>query len=534
MCIQVPISYNLYSLNENREKAYTGLNKDFIDYIVLINALIRLEPNGRNNHELISYFKKEYKGNKNQLRMIDEFNERYTPDTVLWWYTRDSFFYKILNRTLCLTQNYFDLLLLFRSYLKDIYEQLKQNQCQSAIRVYFSQGMWGNEITFLQDPKTQYISMKSFLWANTSRDKTLNSINKSFINDGQKQVLFIIDADPTIGRTRPFANISQISHSIDEGEVLFMVGCIFRIHSVIEEGDIISVQIKLCAQNADDIQDIYGSMCKIHNDQNNDDQISLQKFADILYRMGNYNCAETIYTYALHNSSSNDSLRSEINFSLGLVEKERRSFDSSLKFYQKALDIEKGKKRPDYNMIGKLYACMGEVHQLEKKHHDAIKSFKKAIETYEKNHVENYSYLADFYYNIGSIHKQIHDYVKALEFYRKALELGEQHLSSNPLNIAKAHSSLGTIYYLLNQYDQALMHHQNSLAIKCSITPIEQDSIAKSYINIAAVYKAKNNLNEASIYYRKASAINQNMLPIQPSDRIEIDDEIRSISDRMR
>jgi hypothetical protein len=52
--------------------------------------------------------------------MIDEFEMDYSSENALWWYSRDSFLYGMLNKALR-TQD-IDTLFLFRFFIRDIYE----------------------------------------------------------------------------------------------------------------------------------------------------------------------------------------------------------------------------------------------------------------------------------------------------------------------------------------------------------------------------------------------------------------------------
>jgi tetratricopeptide (TPR) repeat protein len=532
--IEEPISYNIYAINENQEQATIALNNNFIHSLVLTNALLRFESNPKDKQELISLCKKEYKGNKNQLDLINEFNDKYMPDQALWWYTRESFFYRMLNNTLRAVQNNIELWLLLRPYISNIYEQLRQHQCKSPIRVYYSQIMSHNEIKYLEHSRTRYLSINSFLLTNINRDKVLNSLNNLDISNGEYPVLFIIDADPNVGTTKSFADISKVSNFIDEGEILFMIGSIFRLIEVKRDGKILTVQMQLCGDNDHDLEHIYESMKKIHEDQNENNKINFRTFGDILHRMGKYDLAEKIYHRLLAELPSNDSSRSDVYRALGEIAMNKHDYDSSLELYHKSLEITKRTNSTDFITIGSLYNCIGEIHLLKKNDKQALESFKKAIKLYQTKHVENHPYMVDFHHNIASIYKRQKKYNEALECYQKALRISDEYSFSNRLSIAKSHYGIGNTYYLLNQYDLAMEHHQLSLAIKLNILHPQDYSIAKSYRNIGGVYKMMGNLKQALSYYQKAAIISHHILPSQHPDVIEIDNEIENFLTKLK
>ncbi len=91
------------------------------------------KSNETDKQQLIALYKKNYQDSERNLRIVNEFEQKYTSDKALWWYTRESFLYRMLNKALRV-QN-IDLLFLFRFVIGDTWQQLKQNQCQSSVRV---------------------------------------------------------------------------------------------------------------------------------------------------------------------------------------------------------------------------------------------------------------------------------------------------------------------------------------------------------------------------------------------------------------
>lgn len=60
----------------------------------------------------------------NQIQLIDEFEREYQPDKAIWWYTRNSFIYKMVNMALR-TMNIV-IIWKFRFFIQDLYHQLKK------------------------------------------------------------------------------------------------------------------------------------------------------------------------------------------------------------------------------------------------------------------------------------------------------------------------------------------------------------------------------------------------------------------------
>ena len=105
-----------------------------------------------------------------ELVFVREFEKDYRSDKALWWYTRDSFLYRMLNKALRV-QN-IDLLFLLRFVIGDIYQQLKQV-------------MSIDELNTLRQSIDNLISINSFF---------STSLNSSEITSDLCRVLFVIDA----------------------------------------------------------------------------------------------------------------------------------------------------------------------------------------------------------------------------------------------------------------------------------------------------------------------------------------------------
>ncbi|CAF4231612.1 unnamed protein product, partial [Adineta steineri] len=83
-----PLLINIFSTSENAGKSTTGLNGQFVYNQLLIDCLLRMRPSTeQDKNELISICTREYQGNSSFLNQLQEFQNDYSPDKVLWWYT---------------------------------------------------------------------------------------------------------------------------------------------------------------------------------------------------------------------------------------------------------------------------------------------------------------------------------------------------------------------------------------------------------------------------------------------------------------
>ena len=67
-----------------------------------------------------------------------------------------------------------------------------------------------------------------------SIQQAITFLKRSEITGDLCRVLFVIDADPQVVKSKPFADISSLSEFNNECEVLFMIGSIFRLIQIEE------------------------------------------------------------------------------------------------------------------------------------------------------------------------------------------------------------------------------------------------------------------------------------------------------------
>lgn len=219
------LSINVFNPACEKEKSTTGLNGDFVHSQLLTACLLSMMPQVTDKDELIRLSKEFYQGNAGELSIIHEFEKDYVPDRALWWYTRESFLYRLLNKALRIRD--IDLLYLFRFFIHDIHEQLKQLQYPDPIRVFRGQLMSNDELQTLKSSIGQFISMNSFLSTSVDRRLALSFLSSSPASGDLQRVLFEIDLDPALPGVKPFADISSGSFFTNEKEVLIMLGSAF-------------------------------------------------------------------------------------------------------------------------------------------------------------------------------------------------------------------------------------------------------------------------------------------------------------------
>ena len=180
-----------------------------------------------------------YKDKLAEQQILDEFQSEYCSERAIWWYTRPTVTYRLLNKAL--RQHNIELTFLFGSFIQDLYRQLKEQSVkfeskntekkEIIFNVYREQVMSSVEIQNLlrtnQWAVTDIVN-NSFLSTSIDRSISLSFLYSSEILDSLERVLFEIVVDRRC-LAPLYAGISQVSYYPNELEILFMIGTLFKL-----------------------------------------------------------------------------------------------------------------------------------------------------------------------------------------------------------------------------------------------------------------------------------------------------------------
>lgn len=335
-----PLTMNMFT----KGKSTTEINGQFLFSQLLIDCLLRLKSNDTDRDELISCCKNEYKRNSHELKTLREFEEDYSSNKALWWYTRDSFFYRTLNAALRKQDTH--MILLYRSFISDIYRQLQYHQYKDHVQVYRSQLMSKHELATLQQYRGQFVSMNSFLSTSNKRPIALFYMGDKTQLIDLERVLFEINADPSVATTKPFADISSYSCFADESEVLFMLGSIFRLDNITRDDDQVwIIQMTLCSDDDHDLKQVFIDM----KNQSGIGETNLHSLGKLLWNMGKLDLAEKYYTRLLNELSPNSPLLHILYAELSKISSQRGDYNKSVQLHKRSLELKDQLTSTDMN-----------------------------------------------------------------------------------------------------------------------------------------------------------------------------------------
>ncbi|CAF1538206.1 unnamed protein product [Adineta ricciae] len=522
--VDEPVLINIFKSDLGHERSMTGLNGQFIYSQLLIDCFLRMKPVGDEIAELVSHCSEYYRDNKAQLKILKEFQQTYSSKKSVWWYTRNSFLYRLLNKSLRM-QN-ISQLFLFRFIICDLRKQLEKYRCTVPVRLYRGQLMSKEELGVLQDSVGGYISINSFL--STSLDR---EIARSFLCEPNEleRVLFQIDADPRLVNIKPFADITGLSDFTQEKEVLMMIGCIFRLLNISCDNDNIwIVSMELCSDDNHSFKPIFDYLKNDYAE--GDGQISILPFCTILMEMGKLDEAEHYFLRLLKELPKDHEDVHRCCFLLGIVLTKKGDYDSSLHWHHRALEVREQLGKGNELDQAHSYNCIGNIYRKRGKYWKALNIFQNALDIYKRVLGDGHIDLTKCLANIGNVYQRLDNYSKALEYHLETLSIREKHLPSGHSYIGVSHYNIATAYRYLGKSKLALEHANKSLEISQKSLPPNHPNIAWAIENIGYVHEDTGHLDKALSCLKKAAAIYRETLPSTHQYIIDVERNIQRVS----
>jgi hypothetical protein len=277
------------TINGKTDQSKNHFSPQFAYSQLLCDVLLRLKPSEKDKNSFFCLCKDIYKYSETELNNIHAFQQNYTSNKALWWYPRLTFIDKILNKALA-TQD-MHTIFLFQFFIRDLHQQITEHQCQYPIRVYRGQLVRDDKIASLKQSVGRLISIDTFFSTAIDRNLALSFLNTCDTSNDFNRVLFEITADPQVVRTKPFADIIQHGYFSEEDEVLFAVGCVFRITNVQQGKDQVwNIRMTLCGDDDPDLKPLFDQMTKMYGCC--DEEATLFSFSRVLCAMEKFDEAE--------------------------------------------------------------------------------------------------------------------------------------------------------------------------------------------------------------------------------------------------
>lgn len=521
--VHEPLLLHLAQISPSSDKSLRKLDGEFLHRQLLIDCLLRMKTDSTARQQLTAFCKERYRYHPNELDIIREFQETYTPQRALWWYTRESCLYRLLNKALRV-QN-IDVLYLFGFFLGDLARQLRQNQLSATVRVYRGQMMSMEEVDQLKNSLGEYLSINTFFSTSLSRRKALKFLLDESSSDGLQRVLFEIDADPISSGEKSFANIKSLSYYSHEEEILFLVGSIFRVTNIKQEkSGVWTIHMNLSHSQDKNLHSLFNDI-KQQSGHINDDA-TLVTFGNVLYQIGRYEQAKKYFQLCLENFPDDLDMSFRCYHALGVIALIHNDYEGSLQWHEKVLQsLPSNDPR-----LAESYNCIGCIYQKKGDSQRALEYYQQALNSWRNQLNEEHYQIADCLNNMGCVYEIEKKYSQALQCHEQALNIRKKCLSQDHPDLGGSYNNIGNVYLCMDEYDLALKNYESSYEIKKKSLPSGHPSLTTTLENLALVYERKGQLTQALACYQNASTILRQTLPSTHADVIEIQEKIDEIS----
>ena len=505
------------TVTSSREYSHQDLGSDFMWTQLIVEVLLRMNERTRLNYFnlFVANCKKQYSDNTSDLNMIDELEEFYHDcEAALYWYTRDSFLYRILNRALRCRDEHTLVTLSF--FISDIYKELKLEQTKLAfkstiIHVYRGQLMSTVELEKMKTSVGKFISMNSFLSTTKNRQMALEIYAgaRNHTLGLTESVLFEIDADTYSVGAKPFADITQHSaFNEEEQEILFMLGSIFKVVSISknEEEKLWIIKLELSNEEENDLKLVFEYMKKTIVEET--DLLSL---GSIYYHMGKYFEAEHYFQNMLDSLAETDENLPGCYSNLGMIAYYGYGDYTKAYFnYSKALELEFQKPLLHKFTVGNIFNNLGNVLKQQGQFDAALTHYSNVLELDLRREGQQGLLSAAAHLNIGILYNELGKYDLAIECMDQCLKIQLQELPKNHPHIASTFNYLALAQQNVRKYEISLANFRNALSIQLASMPNHPET-AITYNNIGMCYVLGfENYTEALVNYEKALKIYEN------------------------
>ncbi|CAF0982183.1 unnamed protein product [Rotaria sordida] len=473
---ELKLVFHFFAQKQNTTRDLTNDSASFLWFQLFQIIINDLKCTENDMNTMLNYCSKQLQKDRNptkSLLEIEEFRQTYTSKDAIHWYTKESFVYRLLNRSLR-TED-IEALYIFRFFIADLcrqlkteHEKLRTKQNQSPIlTVYRGAQISREELDDLFGTIGNLTSLNGFVSTSINQSVAIEFLRKkSSRTENLEKVLFIIEIDIQSDYII-CAYIKELSALQDEEEVLFNIGTVFYLDKIVLDSNEKIWNVHMKATEAG-ISAVHDYIELIHQELT-DTNISII-FGQLFLQMGKYILAQKYFLDLLEHSKENDPDLPRIHYHLALT-----------------------------------YAYQYDLIQAEN-------LLKQVYQFYKINNTNNLD-LARIENALGWIHHHNGELDEAIIHYQTALNLAPDQLDLNHLINAQTCSLLADCYLEKNQLDKAELFNKKTLEIERLRLPTDHPRIGVTLNDIGDVFRKRKQMNIALDYYQQAESIFHRSLP---------------------
>lgn len=498
------LSYNLFETGKSTKNLSKESGK-FLWQQFYVQVLFQAFDLDQAKDDMITYCRNFYIDDDIELEKISNFEQNYQAEHAVRWYTRDSFLYRLLNKTL--RSENLDDMYKFRFILSELHTQISGlhrdylrtisdlNHVSHTLTVYRGQLIAPKELDRIKENIESFISMNTFV--STSLNRNISFV---YAGDGQRRpnlesVLFIISIDTNTCKTT-FANIENYSWYNSEEEILITAGAIFRITEIEKEDNIWIIKLQACnPEHIQNLQEHHYPKSIEQFDNKKTFYFGLYAFFIAMGQIEN----STKYLYDLFQTVNDKSKLFEFDI------KKMNTFQQQdvIKVREEIIESTTDPEIRAVNLLEIAELLLEDGNIIE-----AIEYIERSQELIfqnnnNNNHVQPLK-LARLYKTIGLLWNIQGKYEQALNLFKIILMIYNQHLPAIALQFGSIQSDIAMTYFYMGSYTDAIKHFNNSLDIYVQCLPYDHFIIGDCYLHLGMAYFRSQNETEAKRYFDNA------------------------------
>ncbi|CAF1276951.1 unnamed protein product [Rotaria magnacalcarata] len=496
-------TFNFYNKNEQNSICnLSNRSATFLWLLVFKDVVIQQQSKDKKaKTEMIEICTNYYHGNKNEINLIKEFDQKYKPEHAIRWYTRPSFIYKLVNRALR-TED-IEQLYIFRFYISDLCEQIaniqKQNSYQQPLTLYRGVRLPLDEVKKWQENEGKLISTNGFFSTSLSKKVAMDFALRRTETNMEESVLIEIECNQC---SAAFAIIEKESIFSKEKEVLFDLGATFEVLSVMNSREenaninIWTVKVR-STQEGTELAQLYIQRNKRMFELN--DVSEIDRWIILLSDMGQTSKSLKFFRKKGGTRPSAERLNRIFGTVCGTVNR-HEDYDEALRYweYMRQVTSEEGTYKPIF------YLSKARIYTIKSQYDQALLELANWIQPIPGFSVENHILNAAVYMHIGEIYCLSGKYELALDYFNKANEVGKNCFPDDHIFFAGYFDGFANVYRERGEMHRAIEYYHKVVDMKEKYYPSPS---SHTFYEMGCVYESLGDYSKSFEYYQRAAEI---------------------------
>ncbi|CAF1483194.1 unnamed protein product, partial [Adineta steineri] len=341
-CNQALIPISIIQKNDFDAESLHELEPSFMYTQLIKEIVLEIKYNDESRQLFVNFCREYYADNNRMLDTTDQFEREYALHSPIWWYSKETFLYSIINRSLRILDVKIIMKIVF--FMHDLHCQIEHLYQEwidkpNLLTVYRGQIVTQSDFEKLKKGQGGLLSFNSFLSTSTNREVALIFADSNESDATTIGIFFEIKINSKISST-PFISLGNLSHFEEENEILFSM------HSIFEIGDIYQInerlwQVELLSTTNNDKRMTELTNC-IRQHTTKSEGLPWFRLAELFVQMAHHNEAEGIlqqFTDFCSTYAPDSMSYAKCSHALGAAKRPQGDFSKAFSLFEQALQI---------------------------------------------------------------------------------------------------------------------------------------------------------------------------------------------------